>query len=373
MSEQMKVPFLDFRPMHDPLREEMDAALTRVCHSDYYIRGHECEAFERAFADYIGVKYCVGVGNGLDAIQLILRAWGIGAGDEVIVPSNTYIATALAVSYTGATPVFVEPVLETAEIDPARIEAAITPKTKAVVVVHLQGRPCDMDPIREVAKKHGLHLMEDCAQAHGAKYKGVRTGALSEAGAFSFYPGKNLGALGDAGAVVTDDRELAERVRHIANYGSDVKYHHYIKGMNSRLDEMQAAILALKLPHLDTWNADRVRIAEQYRALITAPEVAQPLAPDDIFAPVYHVYGIRVGGGRRDALRDHLAAHGIETILHYPTPMHLQGAYEELHIPKGALPLAEEFSATEISIPIYYGMTEEQVRFVADTINGFFA
>ena len=366
------IPFLDFKPMHDPLRAELDAAITRVSHSDYYIRGKECETFEAAYAAYIGVQYCIGVGNGLDAIQLILRAWEIGQGDEVIVPSNTYIATALAVTYTGATPVFVEPVLETAEIDPDRIEAAITPRTRAICVVHLQGRPCDMDPIREIAKKHGLHLMEDCAQAHGAKYQGTKTGNLSEAGAFSFYPGKNLGAMGDAGAVVTNDRELADKVRYIANYGSDVKYHHIYKGLNSRLDEMQAAVLAVKLPHLDAWNADRVRIAEKYRAAITAKEVAQPLAPDADHDPVYHVYGIRVPAKDRDALAAYLKENGIETIMHYPTPMHLQGAYADLKIPRGALPLAEEFSATELSIPIFPGMTDEQVQVVADAINTYF-
>ena len=366
------VPFLDFKPMHDPLRDKLDAAVTRVSHSDYYIRGRECEAFEQAYAQYIGVKHCIGVGNGLDAIQLILRAWEIGPGDEVIVPSNTYIATALAASYVGATPVFVEPVLETAEIDPDRIEAAVTTRTKAIVVVHLQGRPCDMDPIRAVAQKHGLHLMEDCAQAHGARYKGVKTGALSEAGAFSFYPGKNLGAMGDAGAVVTNDRELADKVRYIANYGSDVKYHHIYKGLNSRLDEMQAAVLSVKLPYLDAWNEDRVRVAEKYRRAITAPEVALPLAPDADHEPVYHVYGIRVLNGQRDALAAHLKEQGIETIMHYPTPMHLQGAYADLNLTRGSLPLAEEFSATELSIPIFPGMKDEQVLYVADVINRFF-
>ncbi|MCR5675534.1 MAG: DegT/DnrJ/EryC1/StrS family aminotransferase [Lachnospiraceae bacterium] len=368
-----RIPFLDFGPMHDPIREEIDAALLRVSHSDYYIRGAEVEAFERAFADYIGVKHCVGVGNGLDAIQLILRAMDIGPGDEVIVPSNTYIATALAASFIGATPVFVEPVLETAEIDPDRIEEKITSSTKAICVVHLQGRPCDMDPIRKIAEKHHLRLMEDCAQAHGAMYKGRKTGALSEAGAFSFYPGKNLGALGDAGAVVTDDAALADKVRYLANYGSDVKYHHIYKGVNSRLDEMQAAVLTVKLPYLDGWNADRVRIAEKYRALITAPQVAQPLPPDADHQPVYHVYGIRVPDGKRNALAAYLKEQGIDTIMHYPTPMHLQGAYADLNLPKGALPLAEEFSATELSIPIYYGMTDEQVKRVADAVNAFFA
>lgn len=370
----MNVPFLDFKPMHEPLRAEMDAALTRVCHSDYYIRGAECEKFEKAYADYVGVKYCVGVGNGLDAIQLILRAMDIGPGDEVIVPSNTYIATALAASYVGATPVFVEPVLATAEIDPDRIEAAITARTRAIIVVHLQGRPCDMDPIRRIAQKHGLRLLEDCAQAHGARYKGVRAGALTEAAAFSFYPGKNLGALGDGGAVTTNDKELADKVCYIANYGSDVKYHHIYKGFNSRLDEMQAAVLSVKLPHLDTWNSDRVRIAAIYREKITATQVSQPLPPDEEHDPVYHVYGIRLQDrGQRDGLAAYLNDQGIGTIMHYPTPMHLQGAYADLKIPKGALPLAEEFSDTELSIPIWYGMKEEQIQAVADAINTYFA
>ncbi len=368
-----KVPFLDFRPMHDPLRDRIDGALSEVARSDYYIRGEKCDAFEREFAEYIGVKYCVGVGNGLDAIQLILRAMDIGAGDEVIVPSNTYIATALAVTYTGAKPVFVEPVLETAEIDPSRIEAAITDKTKAICVVHLQGRPCDMDPIREIADRHGLRLLEDCAQAHGAKYRGRRTGSLSEAGAFSFYPGKNLGALGDGGAVVTDDKDLADKVRYIANYGSDVKYHHIYKGLNSRLDEMQAAVLSVKLPYLDEWNSDRVKLAAKYRDAIKASEVALPLPPDDVFSPVYHVYGIRVAEGKRDALAAYLKDQGVDTIMHYPTPMHLQGAYADLGLKKGDLPIAEEFSATELSIPIFPGMTDEALKYVADKINGFFS
>ncbi len=369
----MKVPFLDFAPMHDPIRGELDTAATRVVHSDYYIRGVECEAFEKEYAEYIGTKYCVGVGNGLDAIQLILRAMDIGAGDEVIVPSNTYIATALAVSYVGAMPVFVEPVLETAEIDPARIEEKITERTRAICVVHLQGRPCDMDPIKEIAGRHHLRLLEDCAQSHGAVYKGKKTGNLSDAAAFSFYPGKNLGALGDGGGVTTNDKALADKVRYIANYGSDVKYHHIYKGFNSRLDEMQAAFLSVKLPHLDAWNADRVKIAEKYRSLITADEVAQPLLPDTDFGPVYHVYGIRVLNGKRNELADYLKEREIGTIMHYPTPMHLQEAYADLRIPKGALPLAEEFSATELSIPMFPGMTDEQIGYVADAINGFFS
>lgn len=366
---KMSVPFAIFQPMHDELRDQLDAAYNRVIDNSYFIQGKECEAFDKEFAEYCGAKYCVGVANGLDALLLVLKALEIGAGDEVIVPSNTFIATALAVSYTGATPVFVEPELETFNIDVTRIEAAITDKTKAIMPVHLQGRPADMDPIMEIAKKHNLWVIEDAAQAHGTLYKGKKVGTLGDAAGFSFYPGKNLGALGDAGAVVTNNKEIADKVRAIGNYGSDYKYHHIYKGTNSRLDELQAAFLRVKLPALDKWNAARVEIAEKYFAGINNPKIAMPLKPDADFGHIYHVFVIRCK--ERDELEKYLADNGIGTVKHYPYPMHLQDCYKDLGLKQGDLPIAEEISNTVLSLPMYYGMTEEQVQYVIDVINAF--
>lgn len=366
---KMSVPFAIFQPMHDELRAELDAAYNRVMDNSYFIQGKECEAFDKEFAEYCDAKYCVGVANGLDALLLVLKALEIGAGDEVIVPSNTFIATALAVSYTGATPVFVEPELETFNIDVTRIEAAITDKTKAIMPVHLQGRPADMDPIMEIAKKHNLWVIEDAAQAHGTLYKGKKVGALGDAAGFSFYPGKNLGALGDGGAVVTNNKEIADKVRAIGNYGSDYKYHHIYKGTNSRLDEMQAAFLRVKLPELDKWNAARVEVAKKYFEGIKNPKIALPLEPSDDFGHIYHVFVIRCK--ERDELEKYLADNGIGTVKHYPYPMHLQDCYADLGLKQGDLPIAEEISNTVLSLPMYYGMTEEQVQYVIDVINKF--
>ncbi len=364
----MNIPFVSFLPMEKELNNELRAAFDRVFIRSWYIGGIEDDSFEKAFAEYCGAKYCVGVGNGLDALMLVLKALGIGEGDEVIVPSNTYIATALAVTYVSATPVFVEPDIRTFNINPALIEAAITEKTKAIMPVHLYGQTCDMDLIIEIAKKHGLKVVEDCAQAHGATYKGKKVGTFGEAAGFSFYPGKNLGALGDAGAVVTNNKELAEMVRALGNYGSDYKYHHVYKGNNSRLDELQAALLSAKLPHLDRMNVERRRIAQMYTNGITNPKVFTPyVIPECV--PVWHIYGIRCP--ERDALEKHLNDNGIGTNKHYPIPMHLQGCYKDLNIPKGALPIAEEVSSTELSIPMYYGMTDEEIQYVIDAINAF--
>ena len=281
----MKVPFVSFKPMEKELDKDLREAFDRVYTRSWYIEGVEDESFEEAFANYCDRKYCVGTGNGLDALMLALKAIGIKEGDEVIVPSNTYIATALAVTYVGATPVFVEPDIRTFNIDPERIEVAITGRTKAIMPVHLYGQPCDMDPIMEIAEKHNLYVVEDCAQAHGATYKGKKIGSFGNAAGFSFYPGKNLGALGDAG-------ELAKKVRALGNYGSDYKYHHIYQGNNSRLDEMQAAFLAAKLPHLDRMNAERRRIAEKYLKGIKNAEVILPYVPD-YANPVWHIFGIR--------------------------------------------------------------------------------
>lgn len=364
----MKIPFVSFVPMEKELDKEIRDAFERVYARSWYIEGVEDTNFEKAFARYCGVQYCVGVGNGLDALMLPLKALGIGQGDEVLVPSNTYIATALAVTYVGATPVFVEPRIDTFNIDPKRIEEKITKKTKAIMPVHLYGQPCDMDPIMEVAKKYGLYVVEDCAQAHGATYKGKKVGSFGDAAGFSFYPGKNLGALGDAGATVTNNEEIAEKVKALGNYGSDYKYHHIYKGNNSRLDEIQAAFLLTKLPHLDRMNIERRRIAERYTSGINNAKVIKPFVLDECM-PVWHIYGIRCY--ERNDLENYLNKHGIGTNKHYPIPMHMQECYKDLGITCGTLPIAEEISETELSLPMYYGMTDEEINYVIEVINKY--
>ena len=365
----MRVPFADFGPMHSELQDKLDAAYKRVLKKNIFIHGEEDKEFEKEFADYCGVKKCAGVATGLDALYLSLRAIGVKEGDEVIVPSNTYIATALAVSFTGAKPVFVEPLLETYNIDVTRIEAAITSRTKAIIPVHLQGRPADMDAVNMIAKKYNLFVIEDCAQAHGAKYKGKNVGSFSDIAAFSFYPGKNLGALGDAGCVVGNNEELIEKVRSLGDYGSDYKYHHIYQGTNSRLDEMQAAFLRVKLPHLDKWNEYRRVVAKRYIEEIKNPRIALPLCADSVFEHIYHVFVVRCS--ERDRLEKYLSENEIGTVKHYPIPMHLQPAYADLGYKKGALPIAEEISNTVISLPMYYGITDDQVSYVIDVLNRF--
>ena len=364
----MQVPFVSFLPMERELDSQLRAAFDRVFTRSWYIEGAEDAAFEKAFAEFCGVRGCVGVGNGLDALMLVLKAWDIGEGDEVIVPSNTYIATALAVTYVGAKPVFVEPDIRTFNIDPAKIEAAVSSRTKAIIPVHLYGQPCDMEPIMAMAKKHGLYVLEDCAQAHGAAYRGQKIGSFGDAAGFSFYPGKNLGALGDAGAVVSNDEALLEKVRALGNYGSDYKYHHIYKGNNSRLDEMQAAFLAAKLPHLERMNAQRRQIAQRYLEGIRNPEIILPYVREDV-VPVWHIFGIRCH--RRDELEKYLNERGIGTNKHYPIPMHLQPCYQSLGFHQGDFPIAEEISATQLSLPMYYGMTEEQIQYVIGKVNEF--
>ena len=364
----MKVPFVTFGPLQQELDSELRGAFERVYDRSWYIEGVEDEAFEKAFAKYCHTDYCVGVGNGLDSLMLALKALGVGEGDEVIVPSNTYIATALAVTYVGAKPVFVEPDINTFNIDPNRIEAAVTEKTKAIMPVHLYGQACDMDPILEIARKHGLYVVEDCAQAHGATYKGRVIGSFGDAAGFSFYPGKNLGALGDAGATTTNSKELADKIRALGNYGSDYKYHHIYQGNNSRLDELQAAFLAAKLPHLEKVNENRRATADKYLSGINNPEVILPVVPD-YAVPVWHIFGIRCK--RRDELEKHLNDLGISTNKHYPIPMHLQGCYSDLGYSEGDFPIAEEISKTELSLPMYYGMTDEEIQYVIDGINSF--
>lgn len=364
----MKVPFVSFKPLEHEISLELREAFERVYERSWYIGGKEDEQFENKFAQYCESKYCVGTGNGLDSLMLSLKALGIGKEDEVIVPSNTYIATALAVTYVGATPVFVEPDIRTFNIDPKKIEIAITQKTKAIMPVHLYGQACDMDPIMDIAKKYGLYVVEDCAQAHGATYKGKRIGSFGDAAGFSFYPGKNLGALGDAGATITSNKDLAEKVRALGNYGSDYKYHHIYQGNNSRLDELQAAFLSAKLPILDKVNENRRTIAARYLEGIKNEEIVLPYVPD-YTEPVWHIFGIRCN--RRDELERYLNAVGISTNKHYPIPMHLQKCYKDLGYQKGDFPIAEEISAKELSIPMYYGMADEEVQYVIDKVNEF--
>lgn len=364
----MRVPFVSFLPMEKELDSVLRDAFERVYGRSWYIEGIEDEAFEKAFAEYCGTEYCVGVGNGLDALVLSLKASGIRDGDEVIVPSNTYIATVLAVTYVGAKPVFAEPDIRTFNIDTRRIEEKITGKTKAIMPVHLYGQACDMDPIMTISQKYGLRIIEDCAQAHGATYKGQKVGTFGDAAGFSFYPGKNLGALGDAGAVVTNDKSLAEKIRALGNYGSDYKYHHIYKGSNSRLDELQAAFLASKLPYLEKMNTERRRIARMYTEGIKNPKIKLPVVISDC-VPVWHIYGIRCD--EREKLEKHLKDNGIGTNKHYPIPIHLQECYKDLGFQAGDFPVAEEISVTELSLPMYYGMADIQVQYVIDVLNKF--
>ncbi len=364
----MNVPFVSFKPLEKVLDKELREAFERVYESSWYIGGKEDSLFEEEFADYCNTKYCVGTGNGLDSLMLSLKALGIGVGDEVIVPANTYIATALAVTYVRATPVLVDPDINTFNIDPNKIEERITSKTKAIMPVHLYGQPCDMDPIMDIAKKHNLYVVEDCAQAHGAIYKGKKIGTFGDAAGFSFYPGKNLGALGDAGAMVTDDSEIADKVRALGNYGSDYKYHHIYKGNNSRLDEMQAAFLRVKLRMLDETNEDRRRIANRYLNEINNPKIILPTVPD-YCQPVWHVFGIRCED--REKLEKYLNDNGIGTNKHYPIPVHLQDCYKDLGYSEGDYPMAEEISTTELSIPMYYGMSDDEIEQVIRLVNSF--
>ena len=362
------IPFVSFDRMHSEIREELDSASKRVIDNNWFIQGKECEEFEREFAEYCGAKYCVGCGNGLDALMLILKAYGIGEGDEVIVPSNTFIATALAVTYVGAKPVFVEPDIKTYIIDPSLIEEKITSRTKAIMAVQLYGQSAKMDEIKAIANKYQLKIIEDAAQAHGATYKEKMVGSLGDAAGFSFYPGKNLGALGDGGAVVTNDKELADKVRALGNYGSDYKYHHIYQGNNSRLDEIQAAFLRVKLAHLNRWNQRRNEIAEMYLTGINNEKI---ILPETIYGAthVYHIFAIRCED--RNALEEHLTQNGVGFNKHYPIPIHLQKAYEGLGLKEGDLPIAEEISKTELSLPMYYGLTNEEVEKVIRVCNEF--
>lgn len=365
----MTVDFLSLRPAYEEVADELDEAYRRVMRSGWFILGLEVEAFEREFAEYCGTRHCVGVANGLEALSLTLRAAGVQSGDEVIVPANTYIATHLAVTHVGATPVPVEPELKTYNLDPRLLEAKLTPRTRAILPVHLYGQPADMAPIMEFAARHQLFVLEDSAQAHGATYLGKRTGALGHAAGFSFYPGKNLGAYGDAGAITTNDADLARRLKRLRNYGSERKYHNQEIGWNSRLDELQAAFLRVRLRHLDAWNLRRQSIAALYskRLVDTAAEsgLILPRVAEGC-SHAWHLYVVR--HALRDQLQSLLAESGIGTLIHYPIPPHLQPAYSHHGAVHGALPLTEQIHREVLSLPMGPHLEVQQAERVADSI-----
>ncbi len=361
------IKFLDLKKVNERFRAEMDVAVKRVLDSGWYLLGKEVEQFEAEFAAFCGTKHCIGVANGLDALNLIIKAYGFSPGDEIIAPANTFIASLLALSENGCTPVLVEPDWTTRLIDIERIEAAVTTRTKAIMVVHLYGRAVDMEKVWGIARKYNLKVIEDSAQAHGSKYQGRRCGSLGDASGFSFYPGKNLGCLGDGGAVTTDDGELASKIRAIRNYGSDYKYHHIYKGTNSRLDEIQAAFLRVKLPHLDEDNAKRRAIAERYVREIHNPLIELPVLTVDPEQHVWHVFAVTCS--ERARLEKHLEANGIQTNIHYPIPPHRQGAYTEL---SGlSFPVSEKMHREILSLPMSPVLTDNEVATIINVVNSF--
>jgi dTDP-4-amino-4,6-dideoxygalactose transaminase len=365
----MIIPFLDVKAGYTELQEELDAAYRRVMQSGCYILGEEIEAFEEEFAAYCGARYCIAVGNGLEALHIILRGFGIGPGDEVIVPANTYIATWLAITYSGARPVPVEPDPETYNLNPNRVGNAITEHTRAILPVHLYGQPANMEPIYEIAKKYKLKVIEDAAQAHGAQFKNRMAGSLGDAAGFSFYPGKNLGAYGDAGAIVTNDEQLAEKARMLRNYGSKAKYFNEIKGFNSRLDPLQAAFLRVKLPYLNEWNRRRAKIARTYlESLKDIPDLVLPYIPDWA-TPAWHIFVIR--HPQRDSFQSFLKQAGIGTLIHYPVPPHLSEAYQDLGCRSGEFPITEEIARTALSLPIGPHLAAESIDQIITMIKSF--
>ena len=362
----MKVPFATMKYMHADIKDEMMKKMEEIYDKGMYILGEEVEKFEEEYAKYIGTKYCAGVGNGQDALRIAMLALEIERNDEVIVPSNTYIATALAVSYTGAKPVLVDPDIDTYNITADNLEEKITKNTKAIVVVHLYGQACQMDDILKIAKKYNLYVIEDCAQAHNATYKGQKVGTFGDVGCFSFYPGKNLGALGDAGAIVTNNKELLDKVKAIANYGSSKKYYHLYKGVNSRLDELQAGLLRIKLKKLDDYTVERNEIAKKYLEGINNKKIILPkLAKDSTH--VWHVFAIRCE--EREKLQKYLSDNGIGTIIHYPISIAKQEAYKEDNLED--LPIAEKIAKEELSLPLYIGMSDDEINYVIDVINKY--
>ena len=367
-ANHLAVPFFDLRLVHCDLRADLDEAYARVLDSGTFILGDEVAAFEAEFAEFCGARHCIGAGNGLDALHFALRALGIAPGDEVLVPAHTFIATWLAVSELGAVPVPVEPLVGTYNIDPARVESLITSRTRAIIVVHLYGQPADMGAIVPAARRCGLKIVEDAAQAHGARYEGRRVGTLGDIAAFSFYPGKNLGALGDAGAVVTNDDALADAVRLLGNYGSRRKYDHEVAGLNSRLDPLQAAFLRVKLRHLDDWNRRRRVVADAYRAGLRVIEGLGLPAVPDWAEPVWHQFVVT--HEQRNDLKDFLTSIGIGTLIHYPTPPHLSGAFGQRY-ERSQFPITEHLSNTVLSLPIAHYLSPEVVDHVIDAVARF--
>lgn len=360
------VKFLDLQKINEQYRGEIDEAIKNVLDSGWYLLGKQDEKFEKNFAEYCGTKHCIGVANGLDALRLIIKAMGFKEGDEIIVPANTYIASILAISDNGCTPVLVEPDINTYNIDPELVEEKITDKTKAILVVHLYGRVVEMQKIWDLAKKYNLKVIEDSAQGHGAIYQGKRTGNLGDASGFSFYPGKNLGCLGDGGAVTTNDDDLAQKIRALRNYGSHVKYHNIYQGLNSRLDEIHAAVLDVKLNYLDADNQKRSEIAKYYLANIKNPLVVLPDFKEEK-SHVWHVFVVRIEN--RDEFQKYLTEKGIQTLIHYPIPPHKQEAYKELnHL---SFPITEKIHREIISLPISPVMTAEEIKQVVDAVNGY--
>lgn len=364
----MEIPFVDLKAQYKQIKDEVDPAVLAVMQRGDFILGGAVTEFEREFANYCGVEHCVSVDSGYSALELIVRAYDIGPGDEVITAANTFIATTLAISNAGATPVLVDCDPVTYNLDPSKIEAAITPRTKAIMPVHLYGQPADMDAINAIARKHNLRVFEDAAQAAGARYKGRRAGNLGDAAGFSFYPGKNLGAYGDGGAVTTNDEVIADKIRLLRNIGQKVKYHHEVKGFNHRLDTMQAAVLRVKLPYLDGWNASRRRAAATYARLLADLPIELPSYADD---HIFHLYVIRIAG--RDGLMDYLKEKGIASGLHYPIPIHLLPAYAELGHKRGDFPVTEAYADTIVSLPIFPELDDEKVAYVAGAIREYLA
>jgi dTDP-4-amino-4,6-dideoxygalactose transaminase len=369
MNDSIRIPQVDLKANYLAHKDEIDAAIARVLNSGWYILGQEVATFEQEFADYIGVKFGIGVGSGTEALHLALRACGIGVGDEVITVSHTAVATAAAIELSGAKPVFVDIEEDTFLMDASRIEKALTPRTKAILPVHLYGNVAEIERISDIANRHGLRVIEDCAQSHGAKYKGRRSGAWGTVAAFSFYPTKNLGALGDGGMVVTNDPELATRVRSLREYGWRQRYVSETAGLNSRLDELQAAVLRVKLKHLDPSNEERRRKALLYTHRLRGANIRCPVVRKHVDS-VYHLYVIRTK--ERDSLRDFLRGQGIQTLIHYPVPVHLQNAYKHLGCGPGDLPVTEECARQILSLPLYPDMAESGIEEVAFQIENFF-
>ncbi len=368
----MDIQFVDLKKQYASIKPEIDAAMQRVISNTAFILGKEVESFESQFAAYCNSKHCIGVSSGSEALKLALEAMGVGPGDEVISVPNTFVATIDAIHHNRARPVLVEVDKDTYNLDPSKLKKAITPKTKAILPVDLYGQPADYDAINEVAQQHGLFVLEDAAQSHGAEYKGRRTGSLAQAACFSYYPGKNLGAYGDGGSVVTGDAELADKLRLLRNYGQRVKYRHVLVGYNNRLDALQAAILSAKLKHLDDWNKARRLHAKQYAEQLSGvAEVETPAEPSG-FQGVYHLYVIRCKSGTRDPLMQFLEKNGVHAGLHYPVPVHLQEAYAHLGYKRGAFPVTEDYAERILSLPMFPELAEQEITYVTDKVIEFY-